>query len=240
MDQSKASCSKNIKELRKVLKETLNIDLKLKRSHHIDDIASEAATIPPTKITPKTYKEQFNADVGQNVCCQLNKELVNINANAEVGTVQSFDTRHQQALNFTAELSRAVKKLVKECALPPSLHTIPCETSNAKQETYPKLVNCYPPYVVIGPNGTRILEKDFNKIDWKTCKGATRKLIGFIFSREAILDTDFAQYLLDPDRLADMEHCLLAKTNGTLYQIQKAFAEKFIDIHMKFYRRHYK
>ncbi|XP_020716127.1 protein insensitive isoform X2 [Ceratitis capitata] len=177
MDQSKASCSKNIKELRKVLKETLNIDLKLKRSHHIDDIASEAATIPPTKITPKTYKEQFNAHVGQNVCCQLNKEL---------------------------------------------------------------LVNCYPPYVVIGPNGTRILAKDFNKIDWKTCKGATRKLIGFIFSREAILDTDFAKYSLDPDRLADMEHCLLAKTNGNLYQIQKAFAEKFIDIHMKFYRKHYK
>uniref|UniRef100_A0A034VI54 BEN domain-containing protein n=1 Tax=Bactrocera dorsalis TaxID=27457 RepID=A0A034VI54_BACDO len=98
-------------------------------------------------------------------------------------------------------------------------------------------------YTLIGPNGTILLTKDFNTISFSSPIMATRNLLDLVFSEEVLAKNSIngkvpsvirkrgrpPKGLLNPDKVADVIHCITSRTNCSEYDVRCAITTKCAD-----------
>ncbi|XP_039957708.1 uncharacterized protein LOC120772897 isoform X2 [Bactrocera tryoni] len=98
-------------------------------------------------------------------------------------------------------------------------------------------------YTVIGPNGTIVLTTDFNTLSFSSPGTATRNLLCLVFSEEVLAKNTLTgkppsairkrgrppKGLLNPNKVADVIHCITSRTNFTEHDVRCTITTKCAD-----------
>ena len=150
-----------------------------------------------------------------------------------------------QPSSYTA--AKSIKR-TKRKATNESLDEKDVSTENIQQQEYPKRTD---KSVILGPNGTEVTLQAYDTIIWTTAAAATRQLLGFVFSNDVLATHTLTgkpspafygrerpeKMQLDPEKIADIIHCIRTHKDCTERDVRAAITTKCSDTSKK-YKRH--
>lgn len=202
-----------------------------------DEIIQVLLSEPPLPTPPSSPEPQHISDSSQSEKSKSDPDC------QKLEDKENATTDNSKIIAITCETDNSDQ----DCQNVSNKENISIETVGELQE-YPKKTDNK---VILGPNGTEIGLQAYNDINWTSAAGATRQLLGFVFTNDILATHTLTgkpspafygrerpdKMQLDPNKIVDIIFCIRTIKKCTEREIRAAITTKCSDTSKK-YKRH--